>query len=147
MAEQDRLRGLKVRVPRHQHVPVSGGLLDDGPLQVSEHAAQFFYLPQQVEPRVRRYLIVAAAPGVQLARYGPDVLAQPALDRGMNVFVAGDVLERTGLKLGPNRLQPGDDLLRLRFGQHPRPDQRPRIGLAASDVGRVQALIKANRRV
>jgi hypothetical protein len=71
--------------------------------------------PGQIETEIECNLIVSGTSGVQLAGRLADYLAQPALDRGVNILVRGLEGELAGFRLGENRPKPHDQSLRL-FG-------------------------------
>ena len=80
MREQHRLRPLKMRVSRHDHVDVRFGEIEQHPLQPDHLHHRRRRRTQHVQPQVRRHLIVARPRRVQLSRNFADLLLQPRLD-------------------------------------------------------------------
>ncbi len=98
----DRLRQLRVGVPRHQRCHMRFGQPDQRLLQLAHLPLDPVDLFPQIEARVERHLVVAAAGGVQLPGERPDLLHQQPLDLGVNVLHVGIEGELAGAA-GPAR--------------------------------------------
>jgi len=71
--------------------------------------------PRQIETKIECNLIVPGTSGVQLAGRLTDYLAQPALDRSVNILVRGLEGKLAGFRLGENQPERRSKSLRL-FG-------------------------------
>ena len=89
VGEPHRLRALQMCVARQHRVEVLARARREHPAQLEQAALRGGAGVAQVEREIRRDLIVAAAPGVQAAGRGPDLLAQPRLDVHVDVFEGG----------------------------------------------------------
>ena len=143
MCGRQRLGRLEMSVSRHDRPARGLRLLDQRPGQVEQRRLQRLARTQQPQQHVGRHLVVAAAPGVQLARHVAHQLAQAALDGGVNILVARRGSERPARELGAHALQPASEDLVLGLRQHARPNQRLGPGDAARDVDIVQAPVEA----
>ena len=121
MAEKQWLRLLKVRVAGHDGVQVGLGLVEDGKLQLGQCFVEGSHTLQQVQAQVGGHLVVARAAGVELTRHRADEFAQPALDGGVDVFVARLDLENPKVEFGAHLLQTGDQLIPLVVRDDPCP--------------------------
>ena len=72
-----------------------------------------------VERQVGGHLVVAGAAGVELAAQRADELGQPALDRHVDVLVAGSERELVALELGRDQVEAAAQLGELLGGEHP----------------------------
>jgi hypothetical protein len=115
MTQRGRLGLLQMGVRRNNRFGVGFGQPGDG-------AGEFMKLlyaptpgPGQIETKIECNLIVSRTTGVQLAGRLSNQLAQPALDRGVNILVRGLERKLAGFHLGENRPKPRDQSLRL-FG-------------------------------
>ena len=93
VAEQDGLRLLEVGVTGQEHAHIGFGALDQRGLHQLEVGIHPVDGVQQPQGEVGGHLVVAAAPGVQLAAHRPGQLGQPPLDGGVHILVGGRVLE------------------------------------------------------
>ncbi len=134
-------------VAGHDHVEVRFGFIHNGTLQRLDVLAQHGNLREQVQPDVRRHLVVAAAACVQLARRLADQLAQTALDGGVDVLIGGQNGEGSGVELGLDRFEAVHNRRHFVRREDAHALQRARVGDAAGDVRRVQPPIEADRGV
>jgi hypothetical protein len=87
VAPSDRLRPLQVRISRHHDVNFVRRSVDDDFDQRADRVAQFLQMRPQPELHVCDYLVVPAAPHVQLRRRFSYNFLEAALVRGVDVFV------------------------------------------------------------
>ena len=108
-------------VPGEDRVAVALGEADERPLEIRRIAASSAVDgPAQPEPQVRRDLVVARAAGVELAGERPDPLAPSAdLEVEVDVLERGIPLERSGLDVGAQRVEAGDEARDFVVGQQP----------------------------
>ena len=116
MPEGDRLRGLEMGEARHHRSGMLERLGRERELERAKRAFDRADLVPDIEPEIRRHLVVARARGVQLACHRPDQFGEPALDIQMNVLELAREFELAGLHLGHDLVEPAGDLLRL-FGR------------------------------
>ena len=145
VGQHDGLRALHVGVAGHGRVHGLGGARHQRPLHGPEHLAGARGHLLEVEPLVERDLVVARAPGVQLAADLAHQLEEPALDVHVDVLELGPEGERAALQLTPHRVQAGDDPIALGIGEQAGPRQRAGPRHAAHDVVRPQPLIERQR--
>ena len=145
MAEGNRLGHLQMGEAGHEGVGLALGQIQQAAAQAVQLAHQRVDGLTQIEPDVRRDLIVAGTPGVQFLAGLADARHQPRLDVHVHIFQRHRPFETPGLDFRANGVQPGDDLLTLRRAQHAHPRQHARMGDGAGDVLAVQALIEAHR--
>jgi hypothetical protein len=86
--EEDRLRGLQVRVARHDHVHIRLGKVNERRLQRAELVNNRVDLITQPKAHICRDLIIAAAAGVQALARIADLGDQRRLDVRVNIFHA-----------------------------------------------------------
>ena len=116
MPEGDRLRGLEMGEARHHRSGMLERLGRERELERAKRAVDRADLVPDIEPEIRRHLVVARARGMQLAGHRPDQLGEPALDIQMNVLERAREFELAGLDLGHDLVEAAGDLLRL-FGR------------------------------
>ena len=92
----------------------------------------------QVQPKVGGHLVVAAAPGPQLAAQRAEPLEQAALERGVDVLVLDRRPESARRDVGFEAVERAEQLAQLVVGEQPRPREHPGVGPAARDVVRRQ---------
>jgi hypothetical protein len=113
MTQRGRLGLLQMGVRRNNRFGVRFGQPGDGAGELME----LFYAPipgpGQVETKIECHLIVSRTPGVQLGGRLADYLAQPALDRRVNILVRGLKRKLAGFRLGEDRTESGGKSLRL----------------------------------
>ena len=107
MRQTDRLRVLQMGQARRGQVAARGGLVDQRGLQLRQPARDQPDVVPQVEPQVGRHLVVAAAPGPQLAAQRAEPLEQPAFERGVHVLVSDRGPERA-VRAGPVQVIEGN---------------------------------------
>jgi hypothetical protein len=112
--------------------------------QAGFHFGQFF---QQPQAEIRRYLVIAAAPGVQLAAQRADQLLQPALDGAVNIFVFFQEDEFNLFDFNQDGLQPFCNLDGFAGLQHASLFKRLCPGQAAAHILPGQASVKRQRGV
>ena len=113
MAQVDGLGALQVRVARHAPVAVRLGELEQPRHQVGDQLGRARRAPADEERQVGRHLVVARAPGVQLAADRAGELGQPALDRHVDVLVGVAELELPALELRGDRVEAGQQRVAL----------------------------------
>src|SRR5687767_11400600 len=100
-------------------------------------------LPRE-QPQIERYLVVAAARGVEPRRRLADALLELALDERVDVFPRGVQVYATGRELLGYRSQAGEDLAAVVAGDDPAADQHPAVGGAPGDVVRPEPVVEAD---
>ena len=91
VAERHRLRALQVRVARHRCLCLRAGALEHDLCEGGDCGGRLPAGVGDVEPKCRRDLVVARAPGVDLAADRSEL----PFDRGVHVLVGGiDVVDR-----------------------------------------------------
>ena len=147
VAEVDRLRALQVGVARHRPVAVLVGEAE----QALHRRPGELDRAQGVRLHDHRHvcgdLVVAGAARVELARERPDLLAEQALDRHVDVLVGLVELEAVLPHPGPNALQAGVDLLQLVVVEDAQLEQAARVRLRLVDVVGRQPPIELDRAV
>src|SRR5215207_10258143 len=87
VCQEHRLGALQVRVTRHYEVRVRGRRLCQGAGQVEHAAHQAEERALRPESQVSCNLVVAGAPGMELAGNPADDLAQPPFDAGVDILI------------------------------------------------------------
>jgi hypothetical protein len=134
VGQHDGLRALHVSVAGHRRVHRLGGTRHQGPLHGPEHLVGARGHVSEIESLVERDLVVARAPGVQLAADLAHQLQEPTLHVHVDVFELGPEGERAAGQLNPDGFQPGDDPVALGIGEQAGPRQRVGPRHAAHDV-------------
>ena len=119
MAERDRLRALQVRVPGHDGLRLRLGEREDHERERVDRLARLRACVEHVHAERGGHLVVAGAPGVDLAADVPE----ETLDRGVDVLVRLEVAVGVLGDLGEARL----DLVELLFGQEPGGGETTRV--------------------
>jgi len=88
----------------------------------------------QVHPEQGRDLVVAGAPGVELAADRAHDFGEAGLDVHVHVFALAPPHELAALDLSFDLLETTDERLHLRLAQHPGTTQAARVGHGALDV-------------
>ncbi len=96
MAEGDRLGLLHMGVGGDHRAGVLGGPPGECADESLDLVRPLGDRAPQVQPQVQRYLVVAGAAGVQLARGVSDELSEPSLHRAVDVLVIFPVVELAG---------------------------------------------------
>src|SRR5499426_238361 len=142
MGKEHGLGALEVRVAGHgrRAMPLrlveEGGLYgDEGRVEIAEHLAD-------VEALVEGDLIVARAPGVELAPHGARELDEAALDVHMDVLELAAEGEAAALQFGPHQTQRVLDGPAFRLVDQSRTLEGVRPGDGAADVVRPEAAIE-----
>lgn len=142
---EHRLRSLKVRVTRDHQIVM--------PLGIGEKCSLHFEQPQidDIDRRARPELdvgddlVIAAAPGVQLATDIAEPFDECLLDVRMDVLELHRVLEFAAFDLALDFGQGGDDQVGLIARQQADVGEHARMCLAGGDVFAVEALVEADR--
>ena len=121
-------------MPGARHVLVALGEPDQRVLQRRQLADQRPHVVPQVQPQVGGDLVVAAAPGAELAAQGAELLQQAALERLVHVLVGLDRRERAGGDLGGELGERADHLRDLVVGQQAGPVQHAGVRAGARQV-------------
>ena len=144
MAEGDRLGRLEMGEARHHRARVLQRLVGERELKRGERPVDGSDLVPHIELEIGRDLVVARARGVELARHGPDQLAQAALDIEMNVLERARELELACLDLGRDRVETGGDRIGLfRIDDAGCPEHGD-MGLGGHDIVTPQALVEVD---
>ena len=147
VAEVDRLGALQVGVAGHRPVAMALGQAE----QALHRRPAELDRPQRVRLHDHRHvggdLVVARAPGVELAGERADRLAEQALDRHVDVLVGVVELEAVLAHLGPDPLQAGVDLAQLLVVEHADLPQPAGVGLRLVDVVGGQPPVELDRAV
>src|SRR5947209_6978845 len=98
-----------------------------------------------VEPEIERHLVFTRSPRLERRARGRD-LGQPALHRGVDVFVGGLELEVSLIELALDPAQAALYRDEPRARHHSRCRQAPRVGDAARDVVGVELIVDRQRR-
>ena len=144
MPERDRLGVLHVRHARRSDLDVGTRLAGERVGERGDLAHDTAHGVAQVQPQVGRHLIVAAAPGSQLAAERAEPLEQPAFERGVDVLVLDRRAESACGDVGFEPVERTEERLQLVLGQQPRAMQHPGMGPAARDVVRRQPPVELN---
>jgi hypothetical protein len=145
VGEHDRLGPLQVRVPRHRRLHRLGGARQERLLGAAEAGHRLRDRGLHVETLVERDLVVARAPGVELAADLAHELDEPPLHVGVNVLELRAEGERPRGQLLAHRLQTLHQRVGLRRADEPCARERPRPGDAAHDVVRPEPLVEGER--
>ena len=121
--------------------PLGGQLFDD----VRDRADPNDGRSSAIKPQIKGDLIVARPARVQRGSGGID-LRQTALDRGVDVLVAVEKLERPVIELSLHLPKTPLDGAQLRGLEDPCRGEAARVRDAAGDVERVQLEVDAERR-
>src|SRR5205085_7362706 len=97
------------------------------------------------EARIQRDLLVAAAPGVDLAGHPAGALLEFADDQCVDVFIGGALVKRWVDRFLKDAVQSVDDAGALIRAQDACPLQGACEGLGAADIGLDQAAVKIER--
>ena len=147
MREVHRLRSLEVRVAGHRPPGVPRGQLAENRHQRAGQFDRSVAALADVEGDVGRDLVVARAPGVELAAHRPGDLGDPPLDRHVDVLVVGREREAVLAELGGDLVERRVQGVELAVVEHPGEKQRPRVRLRLAHVLGPEALIELDRRV
>ena len=139
-----RLRALEVRVAGQDGVEVLAGARREHPAQLEQAALGRRAGIAQIQGQVGGDLVVAAAPGVQAARRGPDPLAQSRLDVHVDVLERGIDREAPGLDLAADRLEPLSDRLLLVGAEQAPVVEHPGVGEREPDVVAGEGLVEVD---
>ena len=145
VAERHRLGVLQVREAGRGTVDVRLGLVGEREHEVDQRGGDRTGLVTQVEPQVGGHLVVAAAPGAQLAADGAEQLEEPALDGGVDVLVVRGRHEGACGHLGRQRVEGRHDLGELGVIEQPGPVQDAGVSPRLQQVVRRQAPVEVHR--
>ncbi len=113
MRERHRLRALQMRIAGHDRRDVAPRKPNQRRAQLSNQVDHTGNFVAEIEPHVESDLIVARAPGVQLAPGLANQRDQPALDREVDVFVGDIELEASIRDFTFDALESADDRAQL----------------------------------
>jgi hypothetical protein len=139
VGEQDGLRVLQVRAPGHRGVGVRSGLGDQRVDDVQHTCADPAGSVAQPHPEQRGHLVVARAPGAELAaQLGAGPFDQAPLQRRVHVLVVGRGSERAGLHVGLELGQRVEHARELAVGEQARAGEHAGVRHRAAQVVRSQ---------
>ena len=144
MAEGDRLRPLKVGVPRHHRAGVFLRLPAQHPDQPGQLRPHRMGQRPQVQPVVQRHLIVPAPPRVQALARVPNPGGQLALHKGMDILRPHIDGKRAGFQVRKDARQPVPDRLPVSGGDDPLLCEHRGVRHAAEDILPRHAGIEGN---
>src|SRR5215475_524820 len=142
MGEQHGLGTLEVRVAGHGHRAMPLRLVEEGRLHGDESRVQVAERLAYVEALVEGDLVVARAPGVELAAHRAGELDEPALDVHVDVLELPAEGEAPALQLGPHQTQAVLDGPTFRLVDQSRALEGVGPGDGAPDVMRPKAAIE-----
>ncbi len=134
MAEENRLRGLRVRRARHDCVAFALGEPDEGLLEREQGAIQPVDRAACPEAEVRRDLVVPRAARVELPGNRPQPLDQRGLEVQMDVLEARVPAQLAALDVAPKVRQAGDKRRDFVVGQDPGSAEAAGVGDRAVEV-------------
>ena len=143
----DGLCALQVRVAGHRPVGVFAGAPQERGHQLADRRARGARARGDVHGEVGDHLIVARARGVQAAADRTGQLDQAALDRHVDVFVAGLEAEALLAQLGFDELQPGEQRVAIGRADDLAVGEHARVRARGGDVLRPQPPVEPDRRV
>ncbi len=146
VAQRHGLRLLEMRVGGDHPLPRRLRLVDQRCGKPPQTADPLVRRPPQVQAQVERHLVVAGAPGVQLARHLAHQLAQPTLDGTVHVLVALGELELAAAGLVADLLQGSHQLGGLFFAQEPHRPEHLDVGQGTGHVVAQKASIGRRHR-
>ena len=147
MTEQDWLGPLQMSVSRHDDIAVFFRRFHDGLLQLDEQPCYVGNFPAQVQMGIERYLVIAAAAGVQaLARF-TDGISQPFFYIHMNIFQFDGKFEFIMFNLFKYLFQAVYDGVFIFIRNNSLTGQHRRMGDTATDIFCIHTAIKLNRRI
>ena len=145
MGKQDRLCGLQVGEAGHQRIQVRFGLVQQGIDQQVKVGCDFDNFVTQVEPDIKRHLIVARTSGVQALARLADGGRETRFDIHVDVFQADGKIELARLYLAKNCTQPVDNLFNIVKRDDPLFAQHAGMGDGTANILRIEALVELNR--
>ena len=144
VAEDDGLRRLQVRQPRHDGMGLPLRQVRQERHVLPQERADGFHLVPQKQAQVRGDLVVARPARVDFLARRADALNQRGLDVQMHIFQLLAPLKPPGLDLLQDALQARHDLVALRRRQRAHPGQHGGVGDRPANVIRRQPLIEGN---
>ena len=134
LAEGDGLRALQVGVARHDGILVGARLRVQGRDDGQHERLQRGDLVFQIQPQVKRDLIVARAGGMQLFADVTDAAGELGLDEHVDVLGLHVELQRAGLQIREDPGQTANDLVGVRLRQDAAFGEHGGVGHGAGDV-------------
>ena len=147
VAQIHRLSPLQVRVAGHPPVAVGLGQRQQARHQRRDQLRRPDRMRPHVERQVRGHLVVARAPGVELAPHRAGDLGEAPLDRHVDVLVVVADLELASRELAGDRVEPGEQRVALAVVDDPGAVERAHVRARALDVLRPQPQVEADRGV
>ena len=144
MSEGNGLSPLQVGVTGHNGVAVFFRFLRDHPYQVGHELFDGFNFLFEIQLDVYRYLIVAAARGVEPLAVVAYALGQLALDKGVDILSLGVDRQLAAFDVGLYFFQPLNDVLRAFFADYSAASQHICVSYAALDVLAVHSAVKGD---
>ncbi len=146
MRQQHRLRVLQVGAAGQHRAGVLGGLGDEGVDDVEDTGDDAAVGVAQPHPEQRGNLVVAGAPGAQLAaQLGADSVQQPAFEGGVHVFVVDHRLEGARRHVGGQHVQAREHPVQFLVGEQSGAVEHAGVGARAGDVVGRQAPVEVGR--
>ena len=134
MREQDRLGRLDVGRAGQDRGPLAFRKCDQGPLEREQREIEVVDRPTRPEAQVRRDLVVARTPGVELAGQRPDLLEEGRLHVHVDILEGGVPVERPGRRVAREGHQAVGEAGDLVDGQQPGPTESADVRDRARDV-------------
>jgi hypothetical protein len=138
---------LEVRHARRGRFHQSGGLFGQRAHQVRKVGREAARVVAAVQAQVGGDLVVAAAPGAELAAEFAEAFDQAALERGVDVLVGDGAGEGAARDVLAETVQSGQHPLQFGVVEEPRAVQYARMGFRGLEVVRGQPPVEADRRV
>ena len=143
MCEEDRLRVLQMRAPRHDRFGMRLGLRDDRIDEAQDVTGDRARMIEQVHPHEGGDLIVAASSGAQLAaELGTHGTQERRLESAVDILIAGARTQRAVLDAARQRVETFVHRPLFVGGEVARRGERLRVRVGARDVVQREAPVE-----
>ncbi len=142
VAEADGLGYLEVSEARHDGFHLALGQIQQGRLETGDGRTQGIDLGAQPQAHVRRHLVVARAPGVELLAGLADVGGEGRFHVHVDVFQGDGPGKITPFDARAHPLQPGNNSVPLGLGQDALARQHGGMGDGALDIVGVEPAVE-----